>query len=51
MTNPDGITTSYSYDEAGQQTVVTGPPVATETGGGAPVVARGRRHHRVQHVR
>jgi RHS repeat-associated protein len=40
QTNPDGITSSYTYDEAGAQTVVTGPPVATQTAGATPVVAQ-----------
>ncbi|HEY7814119.1 MAG TPA: LamG-like jellyroll fold domain-containing protein, partial [Nakamurella sp.] len=40
QTNPDGATTSYAYNEAGQQAILTGPPVAAETGGGTPVTAR-----------
>jgi RHS repeat-associated protein len=40
QTNPDQVTTSYAYDAAGQKTVVTQPPVATQTGGGTPVVAQ-----------
>ena len=31
MTNPDGDVTSYSYDEAGQLAVTTGPPVTAQT--------------------
>ena len=51
MTDPDGTTTSYSYDEAGQQTVTTDPPVTTETGGGAPWSRAAGHHDRVRHVR
>ncbi len=39
-TDPDGVTTGYTYDEAGRLAITTGPSVATETGGGAPVIAR-----------
>jgi RHS repeat-associated protein len=38
-TNPDQGTTSYAYDAAGRQAVVTQPSVATETGGGTPAMA------------
>ena len=40
MTDPDGAVTSYSYDQAGQLTVTTGPPVTTQIYGGQPVTAR-----------
>ncbi|WP_342748541.1 LamG-like jellyroll fold domain-containing protein [Streptomyces thermovulgaris] len=40
MTDPDGNTTDYGYDEAGQQTTVTEPVVKAETGGGEPVDVR-----------
>ena len=30
MTDPDGAVTSYDYDQAGQLTVTTGPPVTTQ---------------------
>jgi RHS repeat-associated protein len=39
VTDPNGNTTSYIYDEAGKLAQVTGPAVATEVGGGAPVQA------------
>jgi YD repeat-containing protein len=40
MTNPDGDVTSYSYDEAGQLAVTTGPPVTAQTYGNSVVTAR-----------
>ena len=40
QTSPDGLTTSYAYDAAGQQALVTGPPAAAQAGGGTPVGAR-----------
>ncbi|MFE6978426.1 LamG-like jellyroll fold domain-containing protein [Streptomyces sp. NPDC057682] len=40
MTDENGATTDYGYDEAGQQTSVTEPAVASETGGGTPVTVR-----------
>ncbi|HKT00126.1 MAG TPA: LamG-like jellyroll fold domain-containing protein [Rugosimonospora sp.] len=36
MTDPNGNTTSYGYDEAGHQAVRTAPAVATETNGATP---------------
>ncbi len=36
-TDPNGNTTVYGYDEAGQLAVTTAPTVNTETGGGTPV--------------
>ncbi|MEU9948819.1 LamG-like jellyroll fold domain-containing protein [Streptomyces sp. NPDC047939] len=40
MTDENGVTTDYGYDEAGQQTSVTEPAVNSETGGGTPVSVR-----------
>jgi RHS repeat-associated protein len=40
MTNPDGNVTNYSYDEAGQLAVTTGPPVTARTYGNPVVTAR-----------
>ncbi|HEX4702952.1 MAG TPA: hypothetical protein VH352_12540, partial [Pseudonocardiaceae bacterium] len=40
QTNPDQVTTTYAYDEAGRQAVTTEPPVATQAGGGTPVVTQ-----------
>nr|WSW68819.1 polymorphic toxin type 24 domain-containing protein [Streptomyces sp. NBC_00995] len=40
MTDENGVTTDYGYDEAGQQTSVTEPAVNSETGGGTPVSIR-----------
>lgn len=40
MTDENGVTTDYGYDEAGQQTSVTEPAVSSETGGGTPVSVR-----------
>ncbi|MFJ2704355.1 LamG-like jellyroll fold domain-containing protein [Streptomyces sp. NPDC087428] len=40
MTDDNGTTTDYGYDEAGQQTSVTEPAVSSETGGGTPVTVR-----------
>ncbi|THA22997.1 Teneurin-1 [Streptomyces sp. A1277] len=40
MTDENGVTTDYGYDEAGQQTSVTEPAVSSETGGGAAVTVR-----------
>ncbi len=39
-TDPNGETTDYGYDEAGQQTTVTEPAVRSEQNGGAPVTIR-----------
>ncbi|MFD9303250.1 LamG-like jellyroll fold domain-containing protein [Streptomyces sp. NPDC060048] len=39
-TDPNGNTTDYGYDEAGQQTTVTEPAISTEQNGGAPVSVR-----------
>jgi RHS repeat-associated protein len=39
MTDPNGNTTSYLYDEVGKLAQVTAPAIATETGGGSPVTA------------
>ncbi|WP_232241240.1 LamG-like jellyroll fold domain-containing protein [Kutzneria sp. 744] len=36
-TDPEGNTTSYSYDEAGHLAVTTSPVVSTERNGGTPV--------------
>jgi RHS repeat-associated protein len=38
MTDPDGATTNYVYDEAGQQAVTSAPAVNVEAGGGTPVL-------------
>jgi RHS repeat-associated protein len=38
MTDADGNTTAYLYDEAGKLAEVTGPSVSTEVNGGAPVM-------------
>ena len=35
MTDPDGSTTHYSYDEAGQLAVTTSPAITTQTYGGS----------------
>ncbi|MFE4264631.1 LamG-like jellyroll fold domain-containing protein [Streptomyces sp. NPDC056883] len=40
MTDANGSTTDYGYDEAGQQTTVTEPTVNTEQNGGTPVSVR-----------
>ncbi|MDQ0795939.1 LamG-like jellyroll fold domain-containing protein [Streptomyces sp. B1I3] len=40
MTDENGATTDYGYDEAGQQTSVTEPAVSSETGGTAAVTVR-----------
>ncbi|MEW2634830.1 LamG-like jellyroll fold domain-containing protein [Streptomyces sp. NPDC048389] len=40
MTDPNGVTTDYGYDEAGQQTTVTEPAVNAEQNGGTPVSVR-----------
>ncbi|MCS0637856.1 LamG domain-containing protein [Streptomyces sp. LP05-1] len=40
MTDPNGNTTDYGYDEAGQQATVTEPAVQAERGGTAPVTVR-----------
>ncbi|WP_240138973.1 LamG-like jellyroll fold domain-containing protein [Streptomyces sp. MUM 178J] len=40
MTDPNGITTDYGYDEGGQQTTVTEPAVNAEQEGGTPVTVR-----------
>src|SRR6185437_2995267 len=37
MTDPNGNTTSYAYDEAGKLAQATGPAVSTEVNGAAPV--------------
>ena len=39
-TDPRGNTTDFSLDEAGRVAVIAAPAVSTETGGGAPIVAR-----------
>jgi RHS repeat-associated protein len=39
MTDPNGNTTSYLYDEAGKLADVIAPTVSTESGGGAPVAS------------
>jgi large repetitive protein len=39
VTDPDGATTTYSYDEAGQLAVTTAPPVTTQVYGGAVATA------------
>jgi RHS repeat-associated protein len=38
MTDPDGNTTGYVYDQAGQLAATVNPPVSVETNGGSPVV-------------
>ncbi|MFB9831444.1 LamG-like jellyroll fold domain-containing protein [Actinoallomurus acaciae] len=38
MTDPNGATTDYIYDEAGQQAVTSAPAVNVETGGGTPAL-------------
>jgi RHS repeat-associated protein len=40
MTDPDGTVTNYSYDQDGQLTITTGPPVTTQVYGSQPVTAR-----------
>ncbi len=40
ITDPNGHTTDYGYDEVGQQTTVTEPAVQAEQEGGAPVTVR-----------
>jgi len=40
VTDPNGNTTTYAYDEAGQETVTTAPTVMAETNGGTPVATR-----------
>jgi RHS repeat-associated protein len=40
VTDPNGNTTTYAYDEAGQEVVTTAPAVMTETNGGTPVLTR-----------
>ncbi|WP_258053256.1 LamG-like jellyroll fold domain-containing protein [Streptomyces sp. Ru72] len=40
MTDPNGNTTDYGYDEAAQQTTVTEPVVNAETNGGAATAVR-----------
>ncbi|MCY0934721.1 LamG-like jellyroll fold domain-containing protein [Streptomyces sp. H34-S4] len=40
MTDANGSTTDYGYDEAGQQTTVTEPTVNAEQNGGTPVSVR-----------
>ncbi|MFJ1616804.1 LamG-like jellyroll fold domain-containing protein [Streptomyces sp. NPDC088249] len=40
MTDENGDTTDYGYDEAGQQTSVTEPTVDSESAGGKPVAIR-----------
>ena len=40
MTDPNGNTTNYAYDEGGQLAVTIAPTVNTEVGGGAPVATR-----------
>ena len=39
-TDPDGAVTNYDYDQAGQLTVTTGPPVTTQVSGDPAVTAR-----------
>jgi YD repeat-containing protein len=39
-TGPDGAVTSYSYDQAAQLAVTTGPPVTAQVYGGPTVTAR-----------
>ena len=39
MTDPNGNTTQYAYDEAGQLAVTTQPAVSTQVHGGSPVQA------------
>jgi large repetitive protein len=40
QTDPLGITTGYTYDEAGHRTVITGPVVQVEAPGSLPVAVR-----------
>jgi RHS repeat-associated protein len=40
MTDPDGNTTNYVYDQAGQLEQTVDPAVSVETGGGSPVTER-----------
>jgi RHS repeat-associated protein len=40
MTDPNGNTTNYNYDEAGKLAVVSSPAVSTEISGGSPVQVR-----------
>ncbi len=39
MTDPNGNTTSYLYDEAGKLAQITAPAISTEVDGGSPVAA------------
>src|SRR6185437_461276 len=40
MTDPNGNTTNYNYDEAGKLAVVSAPAVSTEVDGSGPVTVR-----------
>ncbi|WP_236245278.1 LamG-like jellyroll fold domain-containing protein [Streptomyces sp. CC210A] len=40
ITDPNGHTTDYGYDEVGQQSTITEPAVQVEQDGGAPVTVR-----------
>jgi RHS repeat-associated protein len=40
MTDPDGNTTNYTYDQAGKLAVTVQPPVPVEAGGGLPATGR-----------